>query len=177
MDPGDDPAMDQDEALSAVYDELRKLANAHLAGDQGGQSLQPTDLVHEVYLRLARDRNMRWNGRGHFFGAAARAMRRILVERARRRKARKRGGDYRLVTFDDDVSPRGLSADELLALHDALERLEAEHPRRAQIVLLRCFAGLTVNQIADDLEVNPRTVERDWRFAKAWLGLALAGDE
>lgn len=163
-----------------VYDALRKLAQARLRDLRPGQTLQATDLVHEVYIRLARTRE--WNHRGHFFGAAAIAMRQVLVDHARRKSALRRGGGQAVV--DDGISAchptsasgRGMSADELLAVDQALDRLEEAHPRPAQVALMRCFVGLTREQIAEALEVDPRTVDRDWRFARAWLRKALAGD-
>ncbi len=177
--------MVEDEAFQHIYQELRKLANAYVANSGPNQTLQPTEMVHEVYLRLLKSQTTSeergqpaiQNQRAYFFAAAARAMRQLLVDRARRRGAKKRGGEYVMVTLDDNAAPKGLSPAELLTLHDALERLEAAHPRPAQIVLLRYFAGQTVAQIAKDLAVTPRTIERDWRFAKAWLGHALADDK
>ncbi len=161
--------------VHAVYEELRKLANAYLGRERPGHTLQPTALVHEVYMRLA-GAEAGWSGRGHFFGAAAQAMRRILVEHARGKAAAKRGGGRQRVeeiTLPDEGRGHGLSAEEILTLNRALEQLEADYPRKAEIVQLRYFAGLTVDEIAELLGVTPRTVERDWRFARAWLEKAL----
>jgi RNA polymerase sigma factor (TIGR02999 family) len=168
--------------VEAVYDELRKLARAYLARERPGHTLQPTALVHEVYLRLGGEGEAAWNSRGHFFGAAARAMRQILIEHARARAAGKRGGGRarieELDTVPDHRRAHGPSAEERLTLGGALERLAAAYPRKAEIVRLRYLAGLTVGEIAVLLDVTPRTVERDWRFARAWLEQALtAGPE
>jgi RNA polymerase sigma factor (TIGR02999 family) len=162
-----------------VYNELRKLARVRMSRLRPGQTLQPTDLVHEVYVRLMKKGELRWNSRGHFFGAAAQAMRQVLVEHARNKLALKRGGDRArvdmTVTLVDDTTTR--SHAELLALHEALEQLQADHPRRAEIVHLRYFAGLTVEEIAEMMNVTTRTVERDWKFARAWLETRLEADE
>ncbi len=169
--------------VRAVYEELRKLANAYLAKERAGHTLQPTALVHEVYLRLARAEERQedgWNGRGHFFGAAARAMRQILVDHARGKVAAKRGGGQQRVeeiTLADEGRDHGLSAEEVLTLNRALEQLEADYPRKAEVVQLRYFAGLTVDEIAELLGVTPKTIERDWRFARAWLEKALTSGD
>ena len=163
--------------LPLVYDELRKLAAARLADEKPGQTLQATALVHEAYLRLVGSTQPQdWNGRGHFFAAAAEAMRRILVETARRKgRVRHGGGRTRIdldqvAAVDDD---RG--ADDLLALDDALGRLEAEQPEAAAVVKLRYFAGMTAGQAADALGLSRRTADRHWAFARAWLFDALGG--
>jgi RNA polymerase sigma factor (TIGR02999 family) len=158
--------------LQELYTELRKLADARLRRLRPGQTLQPTALVHEAYLRLMNTREPAWNGRAHFFGAAARAMRNILVDRARRQHAEKHGNGVRAVnqtiTIVDD---RGdlRSAEELLALHEALEKLQQEHPQSAELVLLRYFAGLSMAEIAEMQGVPLRQLERKWRFTRAWL--------
>ncbi len=168
---------DGDDLMADLYGELRKLAHARMQRLRPGQTLQPTELVHEVYLRLAGDG--RWNHRGHFFGAAALAMRRVIVDQARRKQALRRGGDYTFVgehmTLPDPASDdqRGRSVEEVLALDHALERLEQDYPRKARVVQMRCFGGFTREQIAEALELDARTVDRDWRFAKAWLRKAL----
>lgn len=165
------------ELMPLVYRELKKLAYAHLTRLRPGQSIQPTELVHEVYLRLVRNEAQGWNSRGHFFAAAARAMRECLVDYARSKAAAKRSGGQRvevLVTFVDDDSTMGLSAEEVLTLNTALEKLERDYPRQASIVMLRYFAGFTMEQIGERLGVSTRTIERDWRFAKAWLRRALS---
>jgi RNA polymerase sigma factor (TIGR02999 family) len=163
--------------LPLVYDELRKLAAARLAAERPGQTLQPTALVHEAYLRLVGEGQPRdWNGRGHFFGAAAEAMRRILVESARRKHGPKRGGHLRR----RDLSPEHPAVEDdperLLALDEALERLAAVEPRAAEVVKLRYFAGLTVPEAAAALGISPRTADGDWAYARAWLVNALRDD-
>lgn len=171
---GDPSAAEQ--LFPLVYDELRRLAAARLAHEAAGQTLQATALVHEAYLRLVgSDPEKHWDGRGHFFAAAAEAMRRILVEKARRKRRLKHGGGRgrqgvdleRLVSDSDD------SADELLALDEALNRLGKEEPAAAEIVKLRYFAGLTTLQAASVMGVSLRTANRHWVYARAWLYRAL----
>lgn len=165
-----------EELLPLVYDELRRLASAHLAREPSGITLQPTALVHEAYLKLVGGEGVEWAGRGHFFAAAARAMRNILVDRARRRAAEKHGGGRGRVSMDDPtmtVSVQTPAPDEarvdLLKLNAALERLEARDSRQADVVLMRYFAGLTVEQTAAALGVSTGTVKNEWTYAKAWL--------
>jgi RNA polymerase sigma factor (TIGR02999 family) len=158
--------------LPLVYDELRALARSRLARLAPGQTLQPTALVHEAFLKLVGRGDPGWEGTGHFFGAAARAMRDILVDAARRRSRLRHGGDRDRVELDEDLlSGTGiqLPTDDILQLDEALRRLETKHPERAEIVMLRYFAGLTNEQVAQALNVSTRTVERGWRFARAWL--------
>lgn len=157
------------ELLPLVYDELRRLAAWHLANEQSGQTLQATALVHEAYLRLAGKEDPRWHGRRHFFGAAAEAMRRILVERARRKRRLKRGGHLERVNLEDVDVSSPMPDDELIALDEALDRLAVVDPRAAELVKLCFFAGLTQEQAARQLEVSISTVERTWAFARAWL--------
>lgn len=163
--------------LQQLYDELHRLAEARLRKAQPGQTLQPTALVHEAYLRLMKTNEPAWNGRAHFFGAAAQAMREILVDGARRKLALKRGGDLErveeTVTLVDEDGSVQLSAEDLLALHDALERLQREYPQAAELVLLRYFAGLSMAEIAEMQDVPIRTLERKWTFARTWLKRAL----
>jgi RNA polymerase sigma factor (TIGR02999 family) len=159
-----------DELLPLVYDELRRLAHQQMAREAPGQTLQPTALVHEVYLKLVNQPEARWNDRAHVFAVAARAMRQILVNRAHKRRAAKHGGGRAKLSLDDVGPVAGEPpADELLALDEALDRLAEVAPDRAQIVMLRYFAGLTVEETARALGLSPRTVKRHWRFAKAWL--------
>jgi RNA polymerase sigma factor (TIGR02999 family) len=155
--------------LPLVYAELRRLAAARLAGEKAGHTLQPTALVHEAYLRLVGDQ--RFDHRGHFFAAAAEALCRILVERARRRKRLRHGGDRRPEALDGNELAPAAPVDpvDLLALDEALDRLAAASPRRAQLVKLRYFAGLTLPEVADLLGVSRSTAEADWAYAKAWL--------
>lgn len=164
--------------LPLVYDELRKLAAAHLASEQPGQTLQPTALVHEAYLRLVGGANPEcWNGRGHFFGAAAVAIRRILIENARRKRSLKRGGEFVRQELHDDLQP-GLpeTQEDLLVLDQALQKLSDVHAQAAELVQLKYFAGLTLPEAAQTLGVSPRTAGRLWAYARAWLRREIAGD-
>jgi RNA polymerase sigma factor (TIGR02999 family) len=163
--------------LPLVYDELRKLAARKLTQEQPGQTLEATALVHEAYLRLVdTDRPQHWNGRGHFFAAAAEAMRRILVENARRKQAVKHGGGLRRGNLDQGDALAEAPPEDLLALDEALERLTRHDPRGAQLVKLHCFAGLTVEQAAEALGMSRTEGYRLWTFVRAWLHSQLAGD-
>lgn len=155
--------------LPLVYEELHKLARARMALLAPGQTLQPTALVHEAYLRVTGKADPGWEGRGHFFAAAARAMRDILVEQARRKAALKRGGDRKradLVDADLAIKP---PSEDILALDEAIKRLEADDPRKGQIVNLRYFAGFTAPETAAALGVSVGTIEREWRYIRSWL--------
>ena len=164
------------ELLPLVYDELRKLAAARLADEKPGQTLQATALVHEAYLRLVGgSQKQDWNGRGHFFAAAAEAMRRILVDVARRKQSLKGGGGRRREDLDRAALAVGGPDLDLLALDEALARLEQRDPRKAQLVKLRFFAGLTVEQAARALGIATSTADEDWAYARSWLRLAIAG--
>lgn len=155
--------------LPLVYNELRSLARRQLSREDPGQTLQPTALVHEAYLRLIGPANLRWRSRGHFFGAAARAMRRILVERARRKRRVKHGGELQRVEWNPEaIEATGPQVD-ILSLHEALERLEGRDKRRSEIVHLRYFAGLTIQETAAALDLSPTTVKDEWTYARAWL--------
>ena len=168
IEEGDEQAAEH--LLPLVYQELRKLAAARLAKLPSGQSLQPTLLVHEAYLRLVdSDQPQRWDGRGHFFGAAAEAMRRILVDNARKKQARKHGGEMRRVDLDVANTTAQMPSDELLALNEALTRLEEKWPDKAMVVKLKYFAGMTIPETAQALKISTATAERHWRFARAWL--------
>jgi RNA polymerase sigma factor (TIGR02999 family) len=174
IDQGDPQAASQ--LLALVYDELRQLAAARLAQEKPGQTLQATALVHEAYLRLVEvDQAQHFNSRGHFFAAAAEAMRRIMVENARRRKRFKHGGAYRRVDLEASCLVTGEPEDDLEALHEALHRLEAADPLAAGLVKLRFFAGLSMPDAAEALGIPLRTAERNWTYARAWLHRALAG--
>ena len=161
--------------LPLVYDELRHLAAARLAAENPGHTLQPTALVHEAYLRLVGDQA--YDGRGHFFAAAAEAMRRILVESARRKGRARRGGDRRRVDLDEYQVTLDPPADEILALDEALTRLAAEDPEAARVVQLHFFAGLSVEHAAEVLGVSRATAYRQWTFARAWLRCAMGGGD
>src|SRR4051794_25981669 len=176
IEQGDPQAADQ--LLPLVYDELRKLAALKLAQEKPGQTLQATALVHEAYLQLVGDgkqdegtaeRAGEWNGRGHFFAAAAESMRRILIDQARRKARLKRGGELERVELDDvEISLPGPS-DDVLALDDALSRLAAKHPEKAELIKLRYFAGLTGDEAGAALGISPATADRYWTYARAWL--------
>lgn len=158
--------------LPVVYQELRKLAASRLGKVPDGNTLQPTALVHEAYLRLIGGGDPGWQGRGHFFGAAARAMRDILVEQARRKARIKHGGKRERVEIEaaeEGGAEIASPTEDMVALDEALRRLEAEDPRKGQVVNLRFFAGLTAEQTAEALGVSLGTVEREWRYVKAWL--------
>ncbi len=178
--------------LPLVYEELRKLAAQKLANEKAGQTLQATSLVHEAYLRLVKfkptqgdhsaitlelpsasqlgtEKSEKWNGRGHFFSAAAEAMRRILVDNARRKQAEKRGGARSRVELTDMVQAESLAPLELLALDEALQQLTVAYPQHAQLVKLRFFAGLTIEDSAASLDISLATAKRHWAFARAWL--------
>ncbi len=159
-----------DKLLPLVYDELRKLAARRLANEVPGQTLQPTALVHEAFLSLV-DSSIsdQWNSRGHFFGAAAEAMRRILVDNARRKNRVKHGGQSRRVAFDPKDFQQLEEDDQVLALHEALEALELKHPEKATIVKLRYFAGLTNAEAAKLQGISTATAQRYWLFARVWL--------
>lgn len=161
-----------DELLPLVYTELRKLAAARLAAEAPGQTLQATALVHEAYLRLVGDEQP-WNSRGHFFAAAAEAMRRILINRARDKGRVKRGGSHRRVDLDQLTDSTTAPADELLDLDEALDRLAASYPQAAELVKLRFFAGLSLDEAASALGLARRSADRQWAFARAWLADAL----
>ena len=161
--------------LPVVYAELRRLAVALSGRLPPGQTLQPTALVHEAYLRLVGPQDPGWNGRRHFFGAAARAMRDILVEQARRKGARKHGGGARRVELTEGLALIEPPADDVLALDEAIQQLQAEEPRLAEIVMLRYYTGLSVEETAGVVGESDRTVYRAWRRARAWLTRHLAG--
>jgi RNA polymerase sigma factor (TIGR02999 family) len=161
--------------LPLVYNELRQLAAARLAAEPSGQTLQPTALVHEAYLRLVGAGDRGWDSRGHFFAAAAEAMRRIVVESARRKNRTKHGGGLDRVEVELADLPTRLPPDDLLALDEALARLERDHPVKARLVTLRYFAGMTIEQAADALNISRVSAHRYWTFARAWLHRQMTG--
>ncbi len=170
-----------EQLLPLVYDELRKLAAQKLAQEKPGQTLDATALVHEAYLRLvpsgnaSAPREPNWNGRGHFFAAAAEAMRRILVENARRKRRIKHGGDRERVAIELASLPTRMSSDELLALDEALEKLRQQDPVKAQLVTLRYFGGMTTEQASEVLSISRVTAHRYWTYARAWLHQQITG--
>jgi RNA polymerase sigma factor (TIGR02999 family) len=167
------PAVDA--LLPDVYAELRRRAAAYLRRERPGQTLQPTALVHEAYLRLQHDRPDRWRNRAHFCAIAAQAMRRILIERARSRAAAKRGGAPARVTLDEGMAAGEAASVDLLALDRALDELAAISPEQARVIELRYFGGLTIEETAEAMGTSPATVKRHWTVARAWLARALEG--
>jgi RNA polymerase sigma-70 factor (ECF subfamily) len=165
-----------DSLLPIVYQELRRLAASYLRRERPGQTLQPTGLVHEAYLRLMKDRPDRWQNRAHFCAIAAHSMRQILIERARARGALKRGGAQPRVTLDEALVAGGEQSIDLLALDRALEKLATLDPEQARLVELRFFGGLTVEETAEEMSISPATVKRHWTIARAWLARELEGD-
>ena len=161
------------ELLPLIYNELRMLARANLRGAHPGTTLQPTALVHEAYLRLFGKSPGDWNSRGHFFSAAAQTMRHILVDQARRKASQKRGGGGRRLDLDDVELAVDAPSDDVLALDEALTQLERSDPQKVQLVVLHCFAGLTLEEVAAALDVSLSTVEREWRFTRALLNQRL----
>ncbi len=164
---GDPTAADQ--LLPLVYDELRRLAAHKMANEAAGQTLQPTALVHEAWLRLVGNENKKWDGRAHFFGAAAEAMRRILIDRARRKHAARHGGGQQRVEIQEVDLACSNDDDQLLAVSDALDKLAAQHKVEAELVKLRYFVGMTNDEAADVLGISPRTAKYYWTHARAWL--------
>jgi RNA polymerase sigma factor (TIGR02999 family) len=175
IEQGDPSAAEQ--LLPLVYDELRQLAARRLAHEQPGQTLQATALVHEAYLRLVGDRRDVWDNRRHFFAAAAEAMRRILVEQARRKRRVRHGGGKKRLDLEEACSLVQPLSQDLLALDEALTRLAALKPARAEVVKLRFFAGLTMSEVAQTLGISLPTAERYWAFARTWLYAELKADE
>ncbi len=156
--------------LPLVYDELRKLATSRLAQEKPGQTLQATALVHDVYVKLVdTQKAQHWNSRGHFFGAAAESMRRILVDNAKRKQSEKHGGQFKRVSFDVDQVVTPSRSIDLIALDEALDELAVHDSRKAELVKLRYFAGLSICQAADALQISESTADADWAYAKSWL--------
>lgn len=163
-----DPAAEA-KLISVVYDELRGLAAHYMRRERPDHTLQATALVHEAFLRLTEHRNVSWQGKGHFFGVAAHIMRRILIDHARGRLRAKRGGGGQKVSLDEGLLLTEARSAELLALNNAIDRLAKLDPRQARIVELRFFGGLSVEETAEVVGISPKTVKRDWSFARAWL--------
>jgi RNA polymerase sigma factor (TIGR02999 family) len=171
LNAGETKAVDQ--LMPAVYEHLRKMADAQLRSERANHTLNSTALVHEAYLKLVDQNRVSWKDRAHFYAFAAHAMRRILINYARSRLAQKRGGGQAIATFDDQFFPRETRAEELVALDDALERLKQLNERHSKVVEYRFFAGLSQEEIAEVLDVSVPTVRRDWRLARAWLSREL----
>ncbi len=170
IEAGDQQAAAQ--LLPLGYNELKRLAKSRLAGEKPGQTLQATDLVHDAYRRLVDVTDgdwLKWNSTGHFFAAAAEAMRRILIDRARAKASQKRGGDLQRVEFEEIDHPAAKNPEKLLQLNEALIKLQEQDPEKAQLVILRFFAGLTTQQTATAMGISVATAERRWSFARAWL--------
>ncbi len=175
VDQGDPNAAEQ--LLPLVYAELRRLAAEKLAHEKPGQTLQATALVHEAYLRLVDQKQVpHWNSRGHFLAAAAEAMRRILIERARHKNSQKAGGQYQRTDMPDIAAPADPAWSDVLALHEALTRLAQKDRRKAELVKLRFFAGLTKEEAARALGISPSTADNDWAYSRAWLRLEMDGE-
>lgn len=173
---GDESASEQ--LLTLLYSELRRLAKHKLAHEPPGQTLQGTALVHEAYLRLLGDqKQQQWNNRGHFFAAAAEAMRRILIDNARRKKRLKHGGALQRVEFDCALLGMSPRSDEFLAINEAVDRLAEEMPEKAELVKLRFFAGLTIDEAAEAMGVSRATAKRHWTIARAWLYDQISSNE
>jgi RNA polymerase sigma factor (TIGR02999 family) len=172
---GDQDALEK--LIPLIQPELHRLAHHYMSRERPGQTLQTTALLNEAYLRLVDNPRRDWQNRTHFVAAASQLMRRIMVDRARERRALKRGGDAMKVSLNEAVLVSEERAEELLALDEALEKLAAQDPRKGQIVELRYFGGLTTEETADFLKISHRTVRREWRMAKVWLYCALSGEE
>ena len=170
---GDKDAVDS--LLPLVYQELRRLAQHQLKQERSGHTINATALVHEAYLKLIDQKDAAWQNRAHFMAIAAQAMRRILIDYARRRLAEKRGGSIAVITYDEELHAREARAEELIAIDEALEQLRRQNERQAQIVEFQFFGGLTQDEIAEVLKISVPTVRRDWRTASAWLTVALGG--
>jgi RNA polymerase sigma factor (TIGR02999 family) len=174
IEQGDSAAAD--ELLPLIYDELRALASQRMRHERPGQTLQATALVHDAYLRLVDvEQAQHWNSRGHFFAAAAEAMRRLLIERARRKKRLRHGGEWQRVDLDAQLNVPVAEDDQLIEINEALELLEQEDPEAANLVKLRYFAGLTIKESAEAMNISVRTANRHWTYARAWLFQQLSG--
>jgi len=172
---GDEHAFEQ--LLPLVYQDLRRLAASMLAQEPVGQTLQATALVHEAYVRLVdSDKEQNWKHRGHYFAAAAEAMRRILVEKARRKQRVKHGGEHQRVELDDERLVCSIPPDQILSLDEALQRFDVEEPAKAQLVKLRFFAGLSLEEAAETMGISRATASRHWTYARAWLHDAVSKD-
>lgn len=172
---GDELALEQ--LMPLVYDELHRMARNHMRRQPSGHTFQTTELIHETYLKLAKQGDQDWQNRAHFFGVAAKAMRHILVDYARSKQSQKRGGWQERITLGDEVAAAKGNAREVVALDDALKNLEAIDERRSRVVELKFFGGMTMDEIAEVLKISSETAKRDWKFARTWLLRELAGSE
>jgi RNA polymerase sigma-70 factor, ECF subfamily len=172
---GDEFALEQ--LMPLVYEELRRMASRYMRRQPSGHTFQTTDLIHEAYLKIAKGEEQNWQNRAHFFGVASQAMRHILVDYARSKQRRKRGGWQERVTFAEDVLVSKESSEKIVALDDALKQLAVLDARKSRVVEMKFFAGLNTEEIAEVLKITPKTVKRDWQFARMWLLRELAGAE
>ena len=172
---GDVLALEQ--LMPLVYDELRRMARRYMRRQPSGHTFQTTELIHEAYLKLARQEDLNWQNRAHFFGIAAQAMRHILVDYARSKNSQKRGGFGEKITLEESMVVSAKHTEEIVALDDALNQLATLDERKSRVVELKFFGGLSIEEIAEVLKLSPETVKRDWRFARTWLLRQLAGAE
>jgi len=172
---GDEVALEQ--LMPLVYDELRRMAKRYMSRQPAGHTFQTTELIHETYLKIAKQDDHNWQNRAHFFGVAAKAMRHILVDYARSKQSQKRGGWQERITLSEGVVSTKSDSKEIVALDDALKNLEKIDERRSRVVELKFFGGLTMDEIAEVLHISSETVKRDWKFARTWLLRELAGFE
>lgn len=171
-DGGDESAAEK--LMPLVYDELRRMARVYMNSQRSGHTLQTTELIHEAYLKLAGKDEKHWQNRAHFFSVAARAMRQILVDYARAKQSKKRGGDWQKITLDENALVSEEQTNEIVGLDEALKDLANLDERKSRVVELKFFGGLTIDEIAGVLKISPKTVKRDWRFARTWLSRELA---
>jgi RNA polymerase sigma factor (TIGR02999 family) len=163
--------------MPLVYEELRRMARRHMRRQPSGHTFQTTELIHEAYLKIAKNDRQNWQNRAHFFGVAAQAMRHILVDYARSKQSQKRGGFLERVTFAENIEVSADQSEKIVALDEALNNLATLDPRKSRVVELKYFGGLTIEEIAEVMKISPETVTRDWRFARNWLSIELKQGE
>lgn len=171
---GDEFALER--LMPLVYDELRQMARRYMRRQPSGHTFQTTELIHEAYLKIASQNEHKWQNRAHFFGVASKVMRHVLVDYARSKSSKKRGGWQERVSFNEDIKVSPANSEEIVALDEALRQLAALDPRKSQVVEMKFFGGLTVEEIAEVLKISPQTVKRDWHFSRNWLLRELAAD-